>query len=95
MEISFTIDSVTQNYGSGRITFPPLPETTSVLLCNKFFSGICIIDGISVKFSYSPYFNDGDLLGAEKLGSIEYTMLKNIIVGYAAGLASNMRHGGK
>ena len=82
MNISLTIDENYQSHGSGATSFnaPDFFSLYSHLLNSKAFSGVVTIDGREIKFSYSPYFDDGDI---ESSVDTDRFMVKQIAIAHA------------
>ena len=64
MNIAIYFDEVFTPFGNGSTCFECTKHVHDTLATKsaKAVTGVVIIDGTSVKFCYSPYFNDGDIL---------------------------------
>lgn len=69
LAIKLTIDDEYISYGKGANAFdlPNWLNSKAVSLRIKAFSGVVTINSVEVKFSYSPFFNDGDIMSNNSL----------------------------
>ena len=78
---TLAIDKEQKSYGSGATSFdsPKFFQKYAGHFCSKSFSGIVTVNGNPIKFSYSPYFDDGDIKSND---AYERFVVKQTVIAY-------------
>ena len=82
---TLAIDKEQKSYGSGATSFdsPKFFQKYAGHFCSKSFSGIVTVNGNPIKFSYSPYSDDGDIKSND---AYERFAVKQMVIAYVYSL---------